>query len=300
MMSNINDPKCGFVAIAGAPNVGKSTLINALVGQRIALTSPKPQSSRLKVSGIVTRGNAQLIIVDTPGLLDSNQPLQHALQLEASRVMNEADVVLHVSAADRPITLRAHLQTLTLAPPPPAVRVIEVINKIDSTDEAAADDLRRLNPHAVLVSALHGQMIDELLDRLVEAVLPGPWLHDPSDLTVQSSRFLVGELVRESIFELTHQELPYSVHIDIEEFREGQSPIYMRAVAYVERESQKGILLGAGGRTIREIGQSARRKIEALVGGQVYLDLWVKVAPNWRRDPDALRRFGFPSFREKP
>lgn len=288
------------MAIIGAPNAGKSTLINALVGERIAATSPKPQSSRLKVSGITSHLDSQLILVDTPGLLDSSQPLQRALQLEASRAMNDADVVLHLSTANNPSTLPRHLLELGIEMPPSAARVIEVINKIDSVGHEVSDRLARLNPDAVLVSALHQHHIDRLLDRLAAAVPPGPWLHDPSDLTLQSTRYLAGELIREAIFELMHQELPYSVHIDVEEFREGQSPVYIRAIAYVERESQKGMLLGAGGRTIREIGKSARSKIEALLGGQVYLDLWVKVASNWRRDPEALRRFGFPTSRAQP
>jgi GTP-binding protein Era len=176
--------------------------------------------------------------------------------------------------------------------------VITVLNKCDTMDANARAALALANPDAVCASARTGHGIDELVAR-VTAVLPeGPFLYPDDDVATQPVRFFAAELVRETALEQLEEEVPYSVACEIEEFRESQSPVYIRAVIYVERDSQKAIVIGDGGARIRQIGMTARAKIETLIDAKVYLDLWVKVLPNWRRDPAALRRFGYASSEE--
>jgi GTP-binding protein Era len=284
--------RCGLVAVVGKPNVGKSTLLNRLVGEKLAIISPKPQSTRHRVTGLLARGDCQAIIVDTPGLLDPDYALQRVLRSEALAGLAEADVVAHVTSPEALMSLPLVLAPIGVSPPPNRP-VLEIVNKADLLTAEQQTALAAENPALMFASALTGDGIDDLLDRLFSLLPEGPWLYDGDDLSAQNSRFFASEFIREAAFELLHEELPYSVHVEIEEFREERDPRYIRAVVYVERESQKGILLGAGGRQIRELGRAARLKIETLLAAKVYLDLWVKVAPRWRRDEDALKRFGY-------
>jgi GTP-binding protein Era len=281
--------RCGFVAIAGRPNVGKSTLLNRLVGERVALTSPKAQSTRARVVGLVTDADSQLILLDTPGLLEPADRLHEAMQMSAMRALRDADVIVHLGDAKDgpPASLWDEARWQGTRPSAP---VLVVLNKADTIPSgggpAGAPDLLR-------ISARTGEGIDALLSRLRGMVPEGPFLYPSEDVSTQDLRFIVAELVRETALEQLGDEIPHALACAIEEFRESRTPVYIRAVLYVERESQKRIVIGSGGARIREIGKHARSKIEPLVGSQVYLDLWVKVLANWRRDADALRRLGY-------
>lgn len=283
--------KSGFVALAGQPNVGKSTLLNRLVGQKLAITSSRPQSTRQRVTGILTEPDAQFVFVDTPGLLDPATPLQQAMRAAALHALADADVILHlVDARDsRPDSLA----TMARLDGRPRAPVIVVRTKADllAPDERAR--LAAAFPDQVLVSATAGEGLDALRARILEVLPEGPRLYPEDEASTQHLRFFAAELIRESALEELDDEVPHAVACTIEEFREDRDPLYIRAVLHVERDSQKRIVIGHQGERIRAIGRSARLKIEALVSGAVYLDLWVKVLPNWRRDREALRRLGY-------
>mgnify|MGYP001587892548 CR=1 FL=1 len=290
-ISPLPSRRAGLVAVAGKPNAGKSTLLNRLVGQKLAITSPKPQSTRDRVTGIITRGDAQIVLLDTPGLIDPRYALQHAMRASALKALHEADAILYlVDAAQAAHPSLADAAGLNAPPRAPVVTVLSRIDLLGANHRVA---LTSLHPDAIPVSALTGEGIETLLSR-VEALLPeSPFLYDPEDASAQHLRFFAAELVRETTLEQLDDEVPYAIACQIEEFREDRSPVYIRAVVYVERDSQKRIVIGHQGSRIREIGRAARLKIEALVGAPVYLDLWVKVLANWRRDPNALRRLGY-------
>jgi GTP-binding protein Era len=269
--------------------VGKSTLLNRLVGQKLAITSPRAQSTRERVTGILTFGDTQAILVDTPGLLEPTVALQHVMRASAILALRDADVILHlIEATDDPVSL-TELAGLGTAPAAP-VLVVRTKADLLNTERRAA--LERDSTTCV-VSAVSGQGLDELLDRL-RALLPeGDFLFPEDDVSTQHLRFFAAELVRETALEQLDEEVPHAIACAIEEFREDRNPVYIRAVVYVERDSQKRIVIGHQGKRIREIGRAARLKIEELLSSPVYLDLWVKVLPNWRRDHDALRRLGY-------
>jgi len=283
--------RAGIVTVVGKPNAGKSTLLNRIVGEKLSITSPKPQSTRDRIVGIRTADDAQMVLLDTPGLLEPRYALQEAMRGIALEALRDADVVVYlVDATDGdPPSL---VDAAGLDAPPRALTVL-VLNKIDALDAAALAGLRARHPDAVFVSAMRGDGVDELLVKLRAYLPESPFLYPEDEISTQTLRFFASELVRETALEQLEEEVPYSVACEVEEFREDRSPVYIRAVLYVERESQKRILIGAKGTRIREIGRVARGKIEALIGAPAYLDLWIKVLSNWRRDPRSLRRFGF-------
>jgi len=284
-------PKAGYASLVGRPNAGKSTLLNRIIGEKLAIVSEKPQSTRDRIVGIRTTDDVQMIVLDTPGLLNPRYELHRAMRTTALRALADADVIVYLADATErtPVSL---VEAADLESPPPA-RVVTVLNKVDAIRPAERLELEEALPDARFVSALTGEGVDELL-AVLEAALPeGPFLYPEDEISTAPVRFFVAELVRETALEQLDQELPYSVACEVEEFREGQTPLYIRTVLYVERESQKRILIGAGGQQIREIGRIARSKVEQFVGTNVYLDLWVKVLPNWRKSDRALRRFGY-------
>ena len=283
-------PKAGIVAVVGKPNVGKSTLLNRIIGEKLSITSPKPQSTRDRVVGIYTTDDAQMVILDTPGLLNPRYALQESMRATALRALEDADVIVYLGDATEgipdPLGVAAPLEK------PVRVPVVTALNKSDSLQ--AADRERLSNGGSVrLVSALTGEGVSELMNAVAEQLPESPFLYPADEISTQPVRFFVAELVRETVLEQLHDEVPYSVAVQVEEYREDRSPLYIRAVIYVERESQKAIIIGAKGSQIKRIGEGARRKIEAFAGTRVYLDLWIKVLPNWRKKPDSLSRFGY-------
>jgi len=283
-------PKAGIVTVVGKPNAGKSTLLNRIIGQKLSIVSPKPQSTRDRIVGIHTSGDVQAIIFDTPGLLNPKYPLQHAMRAAALAALADADVVLYLVDATEPIE---PLNAVARIDEPIRAPTIIVLNKTDLLPAVRRESIKAEYPDAQLISAATGDGVDDLLGRVAALLPESPFLYPDDEIATQSVRFFVSELIRETALEQLDDEVPYSVACEIEEYREAQSPVYIRAVLHVERESQKRILIGAGGQRIRAIGRAAREKIEAFVGTPTYLDLWVKVLPNWRRKAHMLQRFGY-------
>jgi GTP-binding protein Era len=283
--------KAGLVAVAGRPNAGKSTLLNQLVGEKLAITSPKAQSTRHRIVGIRSDPGCQMVLLDTPGLLEPQDDLHRAMRVAALGALRDADLILHLADAGAgyppPVQQVAALET------PPRAPVLVVLNKVDRLSEEQRTTLANAHPEAVLVSALTGEGIPALLAAIAGRLPDSPSLYPEDELSTQPVRFFCAELVRETALEQLGDELPHALACEIEEFREGSTPLYIRAVLHVERDSQKAIVIGANGQQIKKLGRSAREKIERLVGAPVYLDLWVKVLPNWRRKRHALLRFGY-------
>jgi len=283
--------RAGIVTVVGKPNAGKSTLLNRIIGEKLAIVSEKPQSTRDRVVGIRTTDDAQMVVLDTPGLLNPRYELHRAMRTTALRALGDADVIVYLAdATDRVPPTLAEAAELTSTPSAP---VILAMNKVDALRTAERDELRELLPDARFISALTGEGVDDLLAELRDALPESPFLYPEDEISTASVRFFVSELVRETALEQLDEEVPYSLACVVEEFREGSAPVYIRTVLYVERESQKRILIGSGGQRIRDIGRAARVKVEQFVGAPVYLDLWVKVLPNWRKSDSALRRFGY-------
>ncbi|HZI99944.1 MAG TPA: GTPase Era [Gemmatimonadaceae bacterium] len=289
--------KAGIVTVAGKPNAGKSTLLNRIVGQKLAITSQKPQSTRDRVVGIHTTDNMQMIVFDTPGLLEPRYALQESMRSTALRAVQDADVIVYL--ADASDGVPPSLKEAAGLPNDPQAKVIDVLNKSDLIPASKRTQIQAERPGAVFISALTGEGVTDLMKSIEESLPESPFLYPDDDVSTQSVRFFTAELIRETILEQLHDEIPYSVAVGIEEFREGRSPLYIRAVIYVERESQKRIIIGAKGARIREVGQASRKKIETFTGQSVYLDLWVKVIPNWRKSTSALERFGYSIAKEE-
>jgi GTPase len=281
--------RCGTVVLAGRPNVGKSTLLNALLGEHLAIVSPKPQSTRVLVEGLLTRDDAQFIFVDSPGLLEPDRPLHEAMRAAALGAITGADVIVYLHPLPEfpapPFTTLARLK----APPrAPIVLVYTQADRVAPVQRAP----ERLAP-ALAVSAHTGEGLEALIAELARLIPESPFHYAPDALATQPTRLFAAEFVREAAFAELHEELPYSVAVEIDEFREGSVPVYIRAAVYVERESQKAIVIGAGGRTVKAIGALARAKIETLLGERVYLDLHVKVLPDWPARAPILKRLGY-------
>ena len=292
------DYKCGYIALIGVPNVGKSTLLNRLVGDKLAITSPKPQTTRHRLLGIVNLPEAQLLFLDTPGVLDPKGALNATLVQAALTALSEADVVVWLVEPRPPApddrVLLPHLRRLHRP-------LIVAINKIDTVAKprllplfSAYHELFPASP-IIPVSALVGEGLAELVAEILKLLPTSPPLYPPDQDTDSTERFLVTELIRERVLHHTSEEIPHSVAVQGEEFDEGRRPhlVRIRAVIYVERDSQKGILIGKQGRMLKAIGAEARVEMEHLLGAKVFLELWVKVWKNWRKDPKALRSLGF-------
>lgn len=281
--------KTGHIALAGAPNVGKSTLLNALVGQHLALVSPKPQSTRLPVTGIRTEADTQFIFHDLPGLLEPGYLLQTRMREIALATAAEMDLVLHLHPAPQAPALPFE-RLAGLATPLP-VPLLTVYTKGDLVSPSERAALEQTSP---VVATAGDQGLERLLERIRPFLPEREFEHDPDDVGTQPLRFFVVEYLREAAFEVLGDELPYSFTAEVEEFREAERPVYIRVTLFVERESQKGIVIGRSGQTLKALGAHARARLQELIGGPVYLDCWVKSLPNWRKSSAALVRFGFP------
>jgi GTP-binding protein Era len=289
--------RAGYVALVGRPNAGKSTLLNELVGEHLSIVTPKAQTTWQRVTGILTVEHDQLIFLDTPGLLEAKDLLQRSMLGAALEALAEADVVLVViDAAESPTPRDA--ERILRALEDVRATVLVALNKIDLASEPTLDAwtgwvAEHLDAPVHRIAARDGRGTEALLEALRARLPEGPFLYPEDEIASDPVRFFVAELVRETVFEQFRQEIPYSVFCQVEEFREGQEPLYVAVNVYVERKSQKGMLIGKGGSAIRELGAASRAKIEHFLGRAVYLDLWVKPLAAWRRSRAHLGRLGF-------
>lgn len=294
--------RSGFACFVGRPNAGKSTLTNALVGTKVAITSSKPQTTRHAIRGIVHREDAQLVLVDTPGLHRPRTLLGQRLNDVVRATWSEVDVVALCVPADEKVGPGDRFIAGELTKIARRTPIIGVVTKTDlvTPDQVVAQlvALQEVMEFAELipVSAVDGFQVETLANLLVARLPEGPALYPDGELTDEPEATLVAELIREAALEGVRDELPHSIAVTVEEMipREGRDDLVdVHALLYVERQSQKGIILGHKGERLREVGTTARQHIEALLGSRVYLDLHVKVAKDWQRDPKQLRRLGF-------
>lgn len=289
------DFRSGYVAICGYPNVGKSTLMNTVLRQRLAIITPKPQTTRRRTLGILTSDAAQMIFVDTPGILDPRYELQQTMMRQVTESIRDADLLVYVTDVRAPRVAPGVVAAMREKP------VLAVLNKADllrHLEESlpAIEKLRAAAPFAefLVISALRGCGLEALLREIAVRLPIGPHFYPPEQVTEHPERFFVGELIREVIFAQFREEIPYSTEVEIVEFRERPDrKDLIAATIFVENDSQKGILIGQGGAAIKRLGQEARGAIEEFLLRPVFLDLRVKVLPNWRRDGRALRRLGY-------
>lgn len=293
------DPhRSGFVALVGLPNAGKSTLVNALTGENLSIVTARPQTTRQRITAILTTPTHQAVFIDTPGLLEPRYLLHESMQHEARGGVADADVVVYVVDLGYDRSL-AHAEAYEV---PRGLPSILCLNKADRVDGETADaiDARFSDPAmgrwdaVVRTTATTGEGVEELRAAVLERLPVGPAYYPADELATAPVRFFVAEKIREVCFEELGQELPYSLAVGIDEYREGSDPLYIQATIFVERESQKGIVIGKGGRMVRRIGTRARESIEVLVESRVYLDLRVKVLANWRKNPGKLKLLGYP------
>jgi GTPase len=290
--------KSGFVTIVGKPNVGKSTLVNAYVGAKIAIVYNKPQTTRRVIRGILTRPDAQVIFVDTPGIHKPQHKLGGVMVEAATRAINEVDVVAFLADGSR-MPDEADARIGRLLNERCRVPVLLALNKMDllkpQNVQAVTEAFWELVTHAewMRVSATRGENLDKLLDQILARLPEGPELYPADQVTDQNLQAISSELVREQVLQRTRQEIPHSVAVAIEQWEERRADLtHISATIYVERESQKAIIIGAGGAMLKEIGQTARAEIEQWVGHKVYLELWVKVWEKWRERDNSLRELG--------
>lgn len=306
------DHRSGFVAVVGKPNVGKSTLMNAYLGQKIAIVSPKPQTTRNRLLGILTlerqRGDpvdAQIVFEDTPGIHRPHHKLGEYMVETAVSAIPDADLVLFLTDASQPpneedrdiaaiLAERQDLPVLLVLNKSDLVPSEEVESRVEAYRELGAFD------DWFLISALRGDNRDRLLVSIVEHLPPGPRYYPEEQVTDQQLRFMAAELIREQVLRYLHEEVPHSVAVIVQDFKERTEDLtYVSANIFVERDTQKGIILGRGGSMIKRIGAEARKEIEDLLGTRVYLELWVKVKKKWRKDEQELRRLGYTVPRKK-
>jgi GTP-binding protein Era len=295
--------KSGYIAIVGAPNVGKSTLLNQLLKQKISITAPKPQTTRNRILGILNNDSYQIIFVDTPGIHKAHDEFNRGLVETALSTLGESDAILFMIEPESGISVNEFiLDNLGRIQTP----VILLINKVDTIRNKndllplIANYSERFDFKAVMpISALKGEGAADIISEVLTLLPEGPQYYPPDYLTDQPERFFAAELIREKIFHLVHQEIPYAVAVIVEKFTEmpEKNLIEIDATINVERESQKSIIIGKGGLMLKEIGKQARGEIETFLGCHIYLGLFVRVQKNWKKDPRALRDFGYRSDR---
>lgn len=290
--------KSGFVSVVGRPNVGKSTLVNSLIGQKIAIMSDKPQTTRNKILCILNLPDAQILFLDTPGIHKPRHKLGEYMVHTAENTLREVDVILFVVDATEEFGageqyILEHLAAV-------ATPVVLVINKIDKLERPKVLPIiqqysaRHSFAAVVPVSALTGLNLDGLVTEIKNHLAPGPKYYPDDYVTDQPERLLIAELIREKVLHMTREEIPHSVAVDIEEIAtRPNGDLYVRAVIYVERDSQKGIVIGAGGQALKEVGRLARQDVENLLGTKSFLDLWVKVKKDWRNRSGVLKSLGY-------
>ncbi len=288
--------KAGMCAIIGLPNVGKSTLLNQLVEETLSIVTPRPQTTRRRLLGIYTDERHQAVFIDTPGILEPRYLLQRAMLAESDRAAADADVIVYVVDAGYPASIEAAGSFVDSY----GAGALLCLNKIDRLPpKRLAETFAQFETDqwawAGTTIATHGSGVSELRNAILERLPESPPLYPEDEISTASLRYLAAEFIREAAFEELAEEVPYAVAVGVDEFREGEEPVYISATIFVERESQKGIVIGSKGRMIRTIGTHSRQKIEKLLGERVYLDLRVKVLANWRKQEAKLKLLGFPS-----
>ena len=296
-MDEKKDFKSGFVALIGRPNVGKSTLLNYLVGQKVAIMSPQPQTTRNKISGIYTDDQEQIVFIDTPGIHKPKNKLDDFMDKSSYSALDEVDVVLFMVEPEPAGKGDQYIAELLKKIKKP---VFLVINKIDKVhpDELLSiiDSYKNLGDFAEIVpiSASQGNNVSELIKTIAKYLPEGPQFYDADQLTDRPEYFIVAELIREQVLKLTHEEVPHATAVVVDRMRDREGgKLQVEATIYVERPGQKGIIIGKKGQMLKQIGIAARQEIEALLGEKVNLRLWVKVQKNWRSDPAFLKSIGY-------
>lgn len=297
MMDEKKDYKSGFVALIGRPNVGKSTLLNFLVGQKVAIMSPQPQTTRNKISGIYTDDQEQIVFIDTPGIHKPKNKLDDFMDKSSYSALDEVDVVLFMVEPEPAGKGDQYIAELLKKIKKP---VFLVINKIDKVHPdkllSIIDSYKNLGNFAEIVpiSASQGNNVSELIKTIAKYLPEGPQFYDADQLTDRPEYFIVAELIREQVLKLTHEEVPHATAVVVDRMRDHEGgKLQIEATIYVERPGQKGIIIGKKGQMLKQIGIAARQEIEALLGEKVNLRLWVKVQKNWRSDPVFLKSIGY-------
>jgi GTP-binding protein Era len=294
-----SEHRAGFVNIVGNPNVGKSTLMNNLVGERMSIITPKAQTTRHRINGIVNAPDYQIVFSDTPGVLKPRYKMQEAMLNFSEGALTDADVLLYVTDVVEEPTKNAEFLAKVAKEKVP---VLLVINKIDLLQEDGTNKLAAIvagwqerlpNAEIFPLSAAEKFNVDNLMKRIVELLPPSPPYFGKDALTDKPARFFVTEIIREKILENYDKEVPYSTEVIVEKFDEGPHNIHIMAVIYVERDSQKGILIGRQGSMLKKVGSAARKDISTFFDKSVYLELFVKVEPNWRNRENKLKSFGY-------
>lgn len=291
--------KSGFISILGRPNVGKSTLFNRILGDKIAIVTERPQTTRNRILGIKNVEGGQLIFLDNPGIHEGRSELNKRMIRTAIASCRDADILLFIIEASSPLVEKDQWMIESLKSGSGVAFL--VINKIDLVKKETLlpiiDQYQRLDPfHTIIpVSAINGEGVDTLLDEILKCLPESPPYYPVDMITDQTERFLVSEIIREKVVRQSYQEIPYSTAVTIDEFKERpeKNLVIIKGTVHVERDSQKKILIGRGGQKLRKIGETARKEVETLLGTRVYLELWVNVEKNWTRDPRALNRLGY-------
>ena len=298
MESNKKTFKSGYVAIVGKPNVGKSTLINDFLGCKLSIVTPKPQTTRKKIMGVLTKEEYQIVFYDTPGIMEPKYELQKYMVKEAYEAIEDADVILMMAEPFEPPAVKdeelfeklSHLN----------IPVILAINKVDLVEKdslipiLSAYDKRFKFAEIVPISSLKGTNLDLMLNLVVKYLPEGEPFYPDDYMTDYNERFLASEIIREKVFEFYGEEIPYSTTVEIEEFKEREAgKDFIKAIIFVERDSQKGIIIGENGKAIKRVGVIAREEIENQTGRKVYLELWVKVMEKWRKDKKKMYKLGY-------
>lgn len=292
----MNMHKAGFVNIVGNPNVGKSTLMNQLVGERISIATFKAQTTRHRIMGIVNTEDSQIVFSDTPGVLKPNYKLQESMLAFSESALSDADILLYVTDViekpDKNIDFLNEVKKMTIP-------VLLLINKIDQTDQASLGNIveswHSLLPNAEIlpVSAQNKFGIDMLMKRIKELLPDSPPFFDKDQLTDKPARFFVSEIIREKILLYYDKEIPYSVEVSVEQFMESETNIHINALIYVERDSQKGIIIGHQGVALKKVSTEARKALERFFNKHIYLEIFVKVDKDWRSSDKELTNFGY-------
>lgn len=300
-MINIESKKhySGFAAIVGRPNVGKSTLTNHLIGEKIAIMSDRPQTTRNKIMCIMNTDNAQIMFLDTPGIHKPHHKLGEYMVRTAESTLKEVDVILFVvDASEKRGAGEEYITELLQKVKTPVILVVNKIDKLQDKDKLfrIIDSYSKTYDFAAIVpiSALEDEEFPGLVAEITKHLPEGPAYFPDDMITDQPERVIAAEMIREKILLLTRDEIPHSIAVEVEEFKERDNDdVYIRATIFVERDSQKGIVIGAKGSLLKKIGQQARADIEGLLGCKVFLDLWVKVKADWRNKDKALKQFGY-------